>query len=87
MELSCCAGEPKSLRGSAARNLYDEGVRMGSLAMILYSVSSTIYSYFIPSLINRLGKWLAVSVCKDILLISFLSVSFVLKAHLYMINL
>ncbi|XP_067936836.1 solute carrier family 45 member 4-like [Watersipora subatra] len=48
-------GKPESLLGTNERAAYDEGVRMGSLAMVLYSLSCALYSFAIVKLIDRFG--------------------------------
>ena len=48
-------GDPSAPKSSEAHLLYDEGVRTGSLAMALYSLSCSVYSLSIEKLVNMFG--------------------------------
>ncbi|KAK3577707.1 hypothetical protein CHS0354_032700 [Potamilus streckersoni] len=47
-------GDPKAPLGSEEHNRYDDGVRMGSFGMSLYSFSCAIYSLMVEKLIEKL---------------------------------
>lgn len=49
-------GDPKSPPGSDAHTRYDEGVRLGSFGMSLYSLSCSVYSLLIEKLVRRFSK-------------------------------
>ncbi|KAK3105636.1 hypothetical protein FSP39_002399 [Pinctada imbricata] len=46
-------GDPKSPTGSEKHQLYDDGVRLGSFGMSLYSLSCAMYSLCIEKLVSR----------------------------------
>ncbi|KAL8623479.1 hypothetical protein ACOMHN_015687 [Nucella lapillus] len=46
-------GDPQAPPGSPAHNAYDDGVRLGSFAMALYSLSCSVYSLMIEKLVRR----------------------------------
>ncbi|XP_071444892.1 proton-associated sugar transporter A [Hetaerina americana] len=46
-------GDPKGEDGSAARELYEEGVRFGCWGMSMYSLSCSCYSMLIEKLVKR----------------------------------
>ncbi|CAH1241827.1 SLC45A2 [Branchiostoma lanceolatum] len=48
-------GDPRAPLGSSARELYDEGVRMGSCGMAVYSLTCSLYSMVVEQLISRIG--------------------------------
>lgn len=48
-------GDPQAPEGSYRHELYKDGVRFGCWGMALYSLSCSIYSYFIEALVARLG--------------------------------
>ncbi|KAI8497124.1 hypothetical protein Bbelb_250730 [Branchiostoma belcheri] len=48
-------GDPRAPSGSPARELYDEGVRMGSCGMAVYSLTCSLYSMVVEKLISRIG--------------------------------
>ncbi|XP_078581415.1 membrane-associated transporter protein-like isoform X1 [Branchiostoma floridae x Branchiostoma japonicum] len=48
-------GDPRAPLGSPARELYDEGVRMGSCGMAVYSLTCSFYSMIVEKLISRIG--------------------------------
>ncbi|XP_064644201.1 proton-associated sugar transporter A-like [Lineus longissimus] len=48
-------GDPTEPEGSAAHDAYTSGVRLGSLAMSLYSLSCSAYSLVIEKLVKKLG--------------------------------
>ncbi|XP_078661999.1 membrane-associated transporter protein-like isoform X1 [Branchiostoma floridae x Branchiostoma belcheri] len=48
-------GDPRAPSGSPARELYDEGVRMGSCGMAVYSLTCSLYSMVVEQLISRIG--------------------------------
>lgn len=49
-------GDPKAPVGTPMHRRYDEGVRLGSIGMSLYSLSCSIYSMNIKKLVNRFGE-------------------------------
>ena len=49
-------GDPLAPPGSAEHQQYEDGVRAGSLAMSLYSLSCSMYSLSIEKLVEKLGK-------------------------------
>ena len=49
-------GDPFAPAGSEARKVYADGVRKGSYAMALYSITCSICSLCVESLINKFGK-------------------------------
>ena len=49
-------GDPFAPEGSDARAQYERGVRMGSLAMSLYSFTCCLYSCVLSRVINKFGK-------------------------------
>lgn len=49
-------GDPKAPVGSREHQLYDEGVRVGSFGMSLYSLACGIYSIFIEKLVEMFSK-------------------------------
>jgi solute carrier family 45 protein 1/2/4 len=49
-------GDPTEPEGSPSHDAYASGVRLGSLAMSLYSLSCSIYSLVIEKLVKRFGK-------------------------------
>jgi hypothetical protein len=51
-------GDPKAPSGSLKHQLYDEGVRVGSFGMSLYSLACGIYSIFIEKLVEMFSKFL-----------------------------
>lgn len=51
-------GNPKAPVGSRAHELYDEGVRVGSFGMSLYSLACGIYSIFIEKLVDMFSKYM-----------------------------
>ena len=46
-------GDPQAPPGSRAHNDYDDGVRLGSFGMSLYSLSCSVYSLLIEKLVRR----------------------------------
>ncbi|XP_061168874.1 proton-associated sugar transporter A-like [Saccostrea echinata] len=51
-------GDPKAPRLSHLHKLYNDGVRLGSFGMALYSLSCAFYSMFIEKLVEKFGaKW------------------------------
>ncbi len=56
-------GDPSAPEGSPAHNRYNEGVRMGSFGMSLYSLSCSIYSLNIERLVKKFGKCILNSFC------------------------
>ncbi len=50
-------GDPYARPGSHKRDLYAEGVRMGSIAMAMYSVTCSICSFMVDKIIMRFGKF------------------------------
>ncbi|XP_014768744.1 solute carrier family 45 member 4 [Octopus bimaculoides] len=46
-------GDPSAPRGSIKHERYDKGVRLGSFAMSLYSLSCAIYSYVFERLVKK----------------------------------
>lgn len=46
-------GDPQSPPGSDVHNRYDDGVRLGSFGMSLYSLSCSVYSLLIEKLVRR----------------------------------
>lgn len=48
-------GDPTAPRDSEEFNLYKEGVRFGCWGMALYSISCSIYSFFIESMVKKFG--------------------------------
>lgn len=55
---SVYGGDPYARPGSVERKLYAEGVRMGSIAMAMYSVTCSICSFMVDKIIIRFGKLL-----------------------------
>ncbi|KAH3825795.1 hypothetical protein DPMN_127675 [Dreissena polymorpha] len=51
-------GNPRAPKGSPEHELYDEGVRLGSFGMSLYSLSCAIYSMTVEYLVDRFSKLL-----------------------------
>ena len=49
-------GDPGAAVGSEARRRYDDGVRLGSLGMSVYSASCSVYSLNIERLVSKLGE-------------------------------
>ena len=49
-------GSPLAPPGSPAHNAYDDGVRLGSFGMSLYSLSCSVYSILIEKLVKKFGK-------------------------------
>lgn len=55
-------GVPSASPGSASRERYDEGVRMGSLGLFLQCATSTVFSLLMSRLVRRLGsRWVYMS--------------------------
>ena len=50
-------GDPRAPNGSEAHNLYNAGVRLGSIGMSLYSLSCSLYSLVVEKLVKTLGKY------------------------------
>jgi solute carrier family 45 protein 1/2/4 len=50
-------GDPKAPRLSNLHRLYNDGVRLGSFGMSLYSLSCAVYSMFVERLVDRFGKY------------------------------
>ncbi|XP_064627821.1 solute carrier family 45 member 4-like [Lineus longissimus] len=48
-------GSPSAPDGSVESNLYNDGVRLGSIALAMYAATSSIYSLFIERLVGRFG--------------------------------
>lgn len=53
---SVMGGDPKASVGTPEHRRYDEGVRLGSIGMSLYSLSCSIYSMNIKKLVNKFGR-------------------------------
>jgi len=49
-------GDPQAPIGSPKHDLYDEGVRLGSFGMSLYSLSCALYSMIVEYLVDRFSK-------------------------------
>ncbi|CAL8360242.1 unnamed protein product [Lota lota] len=55
-------GVPSAPPGSASRERYDEGIRMGSLGLFLQCATSTFFSLVMSRLVRRLGsRWVYLS--------------------------
>ena len=54
---SVFGGDPKAPVGSAKHGLYDDGVRLGSFGMSLYSLSCAMYSLTVEYLVDRFGEF------------------------------
>ena len=50
-------GDPQASPGSDAHNAYDDGVRLGSFGMSLYSLSCSVYSLVIERLVRRYSEY------------------------------
>ena len=50
-------GDPQASPGSDAHNAYDDGVRLGSFGMSLYSLSCSVYSLLIERLVRRYSEY------------------------------
>ncbi|XP_041347296.1 proton-associated sugar transporter A-like [Gigantopelta aegis] len=50
---SVFGGDPRAPTGSDAHNQYDDGVRLGSFGMSLYSLSCALYSLCVEKLVQR----------------------------------
>ena len=50
-------GNPNAPRFSQSHQLYDDGVRLGSFGMSLYSLSCAIYAMFVEKLVDKFGKY------------------------------
>lgn len=50
-------GDPKAPRHSNLHKLYNDGVRLGSFGMSLYSLSCALYSMFVERLVEKFGKY------------------------------
>ena len=50
-------GDPAAPEGSPAHAIYEEGVRMGSFGMALYSISCSLYSLSIEKLVKTFGEF------------------------------
>ena len=50
-------GDPNSPKGSVRHENYEDGVRLGSLAMSLYSFSCALYSLVFERLVKRFSKY------------------------------
>lgn len=48
-------GNPQAAEGSEKYKLFQDGVSFGCWGMALYSISCSVYSYFIESLVKRFG--------------------------------
>ena len=55
---SVYGGDPRAPMGSEKHNLYNAGVRLGSIGMSLYSLSCAIYSLAVEMLVHKFGKFL-----------------------------
>jgi len=49
-------GDPNALEWTEEHRLYEDGVRMGSFGMALYSASCSVYSMIIERLVNKFGE-------------------------------
>lgn len=54
---SVFGGDPRAPPGSYKHRLYDEGVRLGSFGMALYSLSCALYSLAVEYLVNKFCKF------------------------------
>lgn len=51
-------GNPNAPENSELRNLYDEGVRMGSWGLLFHCITAAVYAFFIESLVDKYGcRW------------------------------
>ena len=55
-------GDPRAPNGSEAHNLYNAGVRLGSIGMSLYSLSCSFYSLVVEKLVKTLGEYVYITV-------------------------
>ena len=53
---SVYGGDPRAPSGSHEHNLYNAGVRLGSIGMSLYSLSCSMYSLVVERLVQKFGK-------------------------------
>lgn len=49
-------GDPKAPKMSQYHQLYNDGVRLGSFGMALYSLSCAVYAMFVEGLVEKFGK-------------------------------
>lgn len=48
-------GNPNAPENSLARNMFDEGVRMGSWGLLLHCITSAVYAFFLERIVDRCG--------------------------------
>ena len=51
-------GDPNAPSGTRLHELYNDGVRLGSLAMSLYSLSCAVYSFVVERLVKRFSTFI-----------------------------